>query len=77
MELSVSVLAQSAELQAFSQLAAGLGNDTKARLEHGLRFLAILNKLSGLPISPAQETALLSITNQGIILDTNLNATQR
>lgn len=70
-------LAQFAELQAFSQFAADLGLETKARLEHGLRFLAILNQLNGFPIPRSQETALLSITNQGIILDINLNATIR
>jgi F-type H+-transporting ATPase subunit alpha len=67
-------LAQFAELQAFSQFAADLGPETKARLERGLRFLAILNQLNGFPISPRQETALLSMANQGVILGVDLNA---
>jgi F-type H+-transporting ATPase subunit alpha len=70
-------LAQFAELQAFSQFAADLGSDTKARLERGLRFLAILNQLNGFPISSPQEAALLSMANQGVILDIDLNAIQR
>jgi F-type H+-transporting ATPase subunit alpha len=67
-------LAQFAELQAFSQFAADLGSDTKARLERGLRFLAILNQLNGFPIRRSQETALLSMANQGVILGVDLSA---
>jgi F-type H+-transporting ATPase subunit alpha len=67
-------LAQFAELQAFSQFAADLGPETKARLERGLRFLAILNQLNGFPISRSQETALLSMANQGVILGVDLSA---
>jgi F-type H+-transporting ATPase subunit alpha len=67
-------LAQFAELQAFSQFAADLGPETKARLERGLRFLAILNQLNGFPVSRSQETALLSMANQGVILGVDLSA---
>jgi len=67
-------LAQFAELQAFSQFAADLGSDTKARLERGLRFLAILNQLNGFPIARSQETALLSMANQGVVLGVDLSA---
>jgi len=60
-------LAQFAELQSFSQFAADLGEDTKARLERGKRLIEMLKQFCGSPMLLASQVGILSLANQDTI----------
>jgi F-type H+-transporting ATPase subunit alpha len=60
-------LAQFAELQSFSQFAADLGEDTKARLARGKRLIEMLKQFCGAPMSLMSQVGILSLANQDII----------
>ena len=60
-------LAQFAELQSFSQFAADLGEDTKARLSRGKRLIEMLKQFCGSPMSLMSQVGILSLANQNII----------
>jgi F-type H+-transporting ATPase subunit alpha len=60
-------LAQFAELQSFSQFAADLGEDTKARLARGKRLIEMLKQFCGSPMSLMSQVGILSLANQDII----------
>ena len=60
-------LAQFAELQSFSQFAADLGEDTKARLSRGKRLIEMLKQFCGSPMSLMSQVGILSLANQDII----------
>merc|ERR1719350_2111030 len=60
-------LAQFVELQAFSQFASDLGQETKDRLDRGRRFLSLLKQPCGSPMSLLAQLGILSLANQNII----------
>ena len=60
-------LAQYIELQAFSQFASDLGEDTKARLLRGGQLVEMLKQVTGSPLSLSLEVSLLSLANQEVI----------
>merc|ERR1719350_349579 len=60
-------LAQFVELQAFSQFASDLGQETKDRLDRGRRFLSLLKQPCGSPMSLLAQLGILSLANQDII----------
>lgn len=60
-------LAQFAELQSFSQFAADLGEDTKARLSRGKRLVEMLKQFCGSPMSLMSQVGILSLANQDLI----------
>jgi F-type H+-transporting ATPase subunit alpha len=60
-------LAQFAELQSFSQFAADLGEDTKARLARGKRLIEMLKQFCGSPMSLMSQVGILSLANQDVI----------
>jgi len=60
-------LAQYIELQAFSQFASDLGEDTKARLLRGGQLVEMLKQVTGSPLNLSLEVSLLSLANQEVI----------
>jgi F-type H+-transporting ATPase subunit alpha len=60
-------LAQFAELQSFSQFAADLGEDTKARLSRGKRLIEMLKQFCGSPMTLMSQVGILSLASQDII----------
>ena len=60
-------LAQFAELQAFSQFASDLGDDTKSKLSRGRRLIEMLKQFCGSPIPLASQIGILSLANQDVI----------
>jgi F-type H+-transporting ATPase subunit alpha len=60
-------LAQFIELQAFSQFAADLGEETKARLARGRRFLQMLIQPNGSPMGLSKQISILSLAQHGIL----------
>jgi len=60
-------LAQFAELQSFSQFAADLGEDTKARLARGKRLVEMLKQFCGSPMNLMSQVGILSLANQDLI----------
>jgi F-type H+-transporting ATPase subunit alpha len=60
-------LAQFAELQAFSQFASDLGEDTKARIARGKSLVELLKQFCGNPMSLTQQVGILSLAGQEII----------
>jgi F-type H+-transporting ATPase subunit alpha len=65
-------LAQFAELQSFSQFAADLGEDTKARLSRGKRLIEMLKQFCGSPMSLMSQVGILSLASQDIISDLDI-----
>jgi F-type H+-transporting ATPase subunit alpha len=59
-------LAQFVELQAFSQFAADLGDETKEKLERGKRLLQLLIQPTGAPIELSKQIGILSLANQDL-----------
>lgn len=60
-------LAQFAELQSFSQFAADLGSETKARLSRGLRLVELLKQFTGSLQPLGTQLGILSIAAQDLI----------
>jgi len=60
-------LAQFAELQAFSQFASDLGEDTKARIARGKSLVELLKQFCGNPMTLTQQVGILSLAGQEII----------
>ena len=60
-------LAQYMELQAFSQFASDLGEETKYRLLRGIRLVELLKQINGSPIVLGKQVMLLSLANQDLI----------
>jgi F-type H+-transporting ATPase subunit alpha len=60
-------LAQYMELQAFSQFASDLGQDTKDRLARGVRMVELLKQPNGSPVPLGNQISILSIANQDLI----------
>ena len=60
-------LAQYIELQAFSQFASDLGEDTKVRLLRGGQLVEMLKQVTGSPLNLSLEVSLLSLANQEVI----------
>lgn len=61
-------LAQYMELQAFSQFASDLGEETKSRLSRGIRLVETLKQVNGAPYTLTKQVTLLSIADQDLIL---------
>ena len=70
-------LAQFAELQSFSQFAADLGEDTKARLSRGKRLVEMLKQFCGSPMSLMSQVGILSLANQDIISELQISEVKR
>lgn len=62
-------LAQFVELEAFSQFAADLGEETKARLDRGKRLVEMLKQQCGAPMNLMQQVGILSLAQQDVIKD--------
>lgn len=62
-------LTQFIELQSFSQFQADCSKETLARLTKGLRLLEMLKQSSGSPINVRQQIGILSLANQGSLLN--------
>ena len=60
-------LAQYMELQAFSQFASDLGEETKYRLTRGMKLVQLLKQTNGAPIALGKQITLLSTANQDLI----------
>jgi F-type H+-transporting ATPase subunit alpha len=60
-------LAQFAELQAFSQFASDLGDDTKSKLARGKRLIEMLKQFCGSPMPLSSQIGILSLANQDVI----------
>jgi F-type H+-transporting ATPase subunit alpha len=60
-------LAQYMELQAFSQFASDLGEETKYRLARGVRLVELLKQVNGSPMVLGKQIVLLSLANQDLI----------
>jgi F0F1-type ATP synthase alpha subunit len=60
-------LAQYMELQAFSQFASDLGEETKYRLSRGVRLVELLKQVNGSPMVLGKQIVLLSLANQDLI----------
>jgi len=60
-------LAQFVELQAFSQFAADLGQETKERLNKGRRFVKLLKQPCGSPMNLILQIGILSLANQDMM----------
>ena len=60
-------LAQYMELQAFSQFASDLGEETKYRLLRGVRLVELLKQINGSPIVLGKQVILLSLASQDLI----------
>jgi F-type H+-transporting ATPase subunit alpha len=60
-------LAQYMELQAFSQFASDLGEETKYRLSRGVRLVELLKQVNGSPMALGKQITLLSLANQDLI----------
>jgi F-type H+-transporting ATPase subunit alpha len=60
-------LAQYMELQAFSQFASDLGEETKYRLSRGVKLVQLLKQTNGAPMTLGKQITLLSIANQDLI----------
>jgi F-type H+-transporting ATPase subunit alpha len=60
-------LAQAMELLAFSQFAADLGEETKARLTRGRRLVELLKQVAGSPMGLVAEVGLLAVANQNLV----------
>ena len=60
-------LAQYMELQAFSQFASDLGEETKYRLLRGMRLVELLKQINGSPIVLGKQVILLSLASQDLI----------
>ena len=60
-------IAQFVELQAFSQFASDLGEETKARLARGRRLVEMLKQFTGAPMSLMSQVGILSMAGQDII----------
>ena len=60
-------LAQYMELQAFSQFASDLGEETKYRLSRGMRLVELLKQINGSPIVLGKQVTLLSLASQDLI----------
>ena len=59
-------LAQYIELQAFSQFASDLGEDTKVRLLRGGQLVEMLKQVTGSPLNLSLES-LLSLANRRLL----------
>ena len=55
------------ELQAFSQFASDLGEETKYRLVRGVRLVELLKQINGSPIVLSKQVTLLSLASQDLI----------
>jgi F-type H+-transporting ATPase subunit alpha len=66
-------LAQFAELQSFSQFAADLGEDTKARLARGKRLIEMLKQFCGSPLNLSSQLGILSLAGQDIISQVDIS----
>lgn len=62
-------IAQFVELQAFSQFASDLGEETKARLARGRRLVEMLKQFTGAPMSLMSQVGILSMAGQDLIKD--------
>ena len=62
-------LAQTIELQSFSQFTADLGKETKNRLTKGRRLVEILKQFCGSPVNLMSQIGILSLANQNLIID--------
>ena len=60
-------LAQYMELQAFSQFASDLGEETKYRLSRGVRLVELLKQVNGSPMALGKQITLLSLASQDLI----------
>jgi len=60
-------LAQYMELQAFSQFASDLGEETKYRLVRGVRLVELLKQINGSPVALSKQVTLLSLASQDIV----------
>lgn len=60
-------LAQYMELQAFSQFASDLGEETKYRLVRGVRLVELLKQINGSPIVLSKQVTLLSLASQDLV----------
>ena len=60
-------LAQFTELQAFSQFASDLGEDTKNRLAAGRILVETLKQSNGSPINLTIQVGILSLANQAVL----------
>lgn len=70
-------LAQFAELQSFSQFAADLGEDTKARLARGKRLVEMLKQVCGAPVNLMSQVGILSLANQDVISALDISEVQK
>lgn len=70
-------LAQFAELQSFSQFAADLGEDTKARLARGKRLVEMLKQVCGAPVNLMSQVGILSLANQDVISSLDISEVQK
>jgi F-type H+-transporting ATPase subunit alpha len=66
-------LAQFVELQSFSQFSSDLGEETKARLQRGKVLVEMLKQFCGAPITLAGQVGLLSLANQDLLSNLELN----
>jgi F-type H+-transporting ATPase subunit alpha len=65
-------LAQYVELQAFSQFASDLGDDTVAILDSGARLVEMLKQNCGSPLKLPLQLGILSLANQNMLLELGL-----
>jgi F-type H+-transporting ATPase subunit alpha len=60
-------LGQFVELQAFSQFASDLGDDTRKKLARGLRLVELLKQEASSPIKFLTQVIILSLANQNLV----------
>ncbi len=60
-------LSQFIELQSFSQFAADLGTETKARLSRGLQLVELLKQFTGASLPLGKQLGILSVAGQDLI----------
>jgi F-type H+-transporting ATPase subunit alpha len=60
-------LAQFVELQSFSQFASDLRDETKKRIDKGLRLVEMLKQPAGSPMALHQQVTILSLANQDML----------
>lgn len=69
-------LSQFIELQSFSQFAADLGTETKARLSRGLQLVELLKQFTGASLPLGKQLGILSVAGQDLIRNVGVEQIQ-
>ena len=69
-------LSQFIELQSFSQFAADLGRETKARLSRGLQLVELLKQFTGASLPLGKQLGILSVAGQDLIRNVGVEQIQ-